>query len=473
MKSKTSQVTIVGAGPAGLSAAIQLAEFNIKSTIVDENPEIGGAIFKQPDKGLDKSLFRNEKTYIRAKKLFDEFFTYQSYVNLQLGSEVLGDFSLSNELAFLHNDKVKTLPNNPVIICTGCYERAQPFPGWTLPGIMSVGGIQLQTKCGNVKPGHKIALVGTGPLLLVAAKQLHQAGIKVVGVVEAGLKKDLIKNMFTLFYNTKLLKEGFSYINYMKNNKIPIFYGHGVVSARGNNELEELVIAPYTKEWKPIQEKSFSIQVDSAGIGYGYVPRIQLTQMLKCEHEFNANIGGFYPKVDHWQRTTIEGVYVAGDNGGIYGSEVALHQGRIAALAYLIDNKKITVEKASRLIKKNRKKMNNLKKFQSSFDNFSGLKSGLLTLPDSDTIVCRCEHVKMESIDVAINSGVKNMTGLKIRTRVGMGDCQGKMCGSFCAEYLSYKLGDTREKIGAMKPRFPMSPIPFSSITNKELEYEK
>ncbi len=459
-----NNIKIIGAGPAGISAAILLAHFSVHSTLIDENSEIGGAIFKKPDKGMNNSTFRDEKTFIRARKMFNEFEECSSYIDLQLESEVLGNFPLTNDLAILQKGKVKTISDKNLLIATGCYERAQPFPGWTLPGIMSVGGIQSQAKCGNVKPGKRAVLIGTGPLLLVAAKQLHMAGVTIVAVLEAGRQKDIVKNSFNLMSNTKLLKEGMSYMLYLKKHRIPFYYGHGIVRAIGKDHLEEIVVAPYDDKWHPVKEKSFTLKVDCAGIQYGYVPRIQLTQMLNCKHTYNLNRGGFFPVTDSWQRTSVKKIYSAGDNSGIYGSDVAVLSGKIAALAYLIDISEISIEEAEKIANPIRKEMNKLKKFQKTLNDFSGLKEGLMGLPDQDTIVCRCEHVKKEIIDEAIEVGVKDMGALKIRTRIGMGNCQGKMCGNYCNEYLAHKLGSSHENVGWLKPRFPMAPIPFDSI---------
>ncbi len=462
------EVTIIGAGPAGLSAAIQLSKYGVRSTIIDENPKIGGAIYKQPEKGLNTSLYRNEKTYKKAIALFEEFEKHKANVRLELESEVLGDFSLTGELGVLQRGKFRTISNEALIICAGCYERAQPFPGWTLPGIMSVGGIQLQVKCGSVKPGNKVALIGTGPLLLVAAKQLHMGGVEVVAVVESGKKKEIAKNALNLLANKKLLQEGIEYMRYLKKHKIPFYQGYGIVSAAGDERVEELTIAPYTDDWFPIKEKAFKIQVDCAGIGYGYIPRVQLTEMLTCEHTYEKSAGGVFPKLDKWQRTNIESIYTAGDNSGIYGADVAVLEGKLAALGYLIDIKEISEKEAEKIASPIYKEIHRLKKFQHTFEDYSGLKKGLMALPNADTIICRCENVKRNEIDKAISDGVKDLPSLKINTRVGMGDCQGKICGNFCKEYLAEKLDKLPENIQGLKPRFPMAAIPFESIIENE-----
>ncbi len=462
-------IVIIGAGPAGLSASIQLAEMGFSSTIIDENPKIGGAIFKQPEKGFENSIYHNEKTYVRAKKIFNDFEQYSSLINIELECEVLGNFPQTNELALLQKGKIRNVSTESLLVSTGCYERAQPFPGWTLSGIMSVGGIQLQAKSGNVRPGQRVALIGTGPLLMVAAKQLHMAGLTVVAVVEAGKQKDILNKSLNLLSNTKLLKEGVSYKNYLKKHKIPYYFGHGVVKATGSYQVEKVMIAPYDDQWNPIKEKAFMLEVDSVGVQYGYVPRIQLTQMFSCKHIYDKNRGGYFPLIDEWQRTSVENIYSAGDTNGIYGSEVAILSGKIAALGYLIDKEKISLSEAKKLASPIKKEMNKLKKFQKSLDKFSELRSGLMSLPNSSTIICRCEHINKETIDQAIEAGVEDMTALKIHTRVGMGNCQGKMCGSYCQEYLTHKTNLNAESVGWLKPRFPLAPIPFESITLSEV----
>ncbi|WP_196893800.1 NAD(P)/FAD-dependent oxidoreductase [Aureivirga marina] len=461
-------ISIIGAGPAGLSAAIQLAEYGIKSTIYDENPKIGGAIFKQPEKGLKNHPLKDETTFIKAKKLFDQFENHKSDITLSMNTEVLGVFPLTNEIGIAQDGVFRKISDTSLIVSTGCYERAQPFPGWTLPGIMSVGGLQLQVKCGTVKPGHKAALIGTGPLLLVAAKQLHMSGVDVVAVVEAGKRKQLVSKAFNMIANKSLLKEGVDYVNYLKKHNIPMYYGHGVVSASGDGQVQKVVVAPVDDKWYPNKEKSFELEVDCIGIQYGYVPRIQFTDLLQCENSFDKHLGGSFPQVDKWQRTTIEGVYSAGDNSGVYGADVAMLEGRLAALGYLIDTRVITESEATQIAAPLIKEAQRYKKFQHSFHDFSGLKEGLLSLPEEDTIICRCENIKRSEIDRAIEAGVEEMPDLKINTRVGMGDCQGKMCGSFCREYLAHKNHKKEEDVMGLKPRFPLAPIAFESIVDNQ-----
>jgi len=466
-KGVANSVTIVGAGPAGLNAAIQLASRGLRTTLIDENPNIGGAIFRQSSRKL-KQPFKEDKTKKRARLLFREFEKHRDLITLLLGTQVLGNIDDEDTLALLTNDRLYSLTPNRLILTTGCHERAQPFPGWTLPGVMTVGGAQLQAKMGYVKPGKQIVLVGTGPLLLVAAKQLHQAGVKVLGVFEAGRRIDLLKQCRSLLSNVALLREGMSLITYMKMAGIPLRYGWGIVNAGGKEELNEVVVAPYDSNWRPIKNQAISIQTDSLGVEYGFTSRTQLTQLLGCKHEYVSDTGGLRPLTDEWQRSSRERVYVAGDSAGVYGSEVATEQGKLAAITCLLDEKVIDQNEATKLAKPFRNRISQLITFRSAFDHFSSLKPGLMELPKSDTIICRCENVERKEIDEAISRGVHDMTSLKMATRIGMGDCQGKLCSSFCTEYLMSKTKKSHRDVGALHPRFPLSPIPFAAVQVKK-----
>lgn len=466
------KIGIIGAGPAGINAAIQLAKFGLRSTIIDENPSLGGAIFRQPQNVKNNTVLNTDKTKQRFQKLLKQFEKYKEHFSFLFESEVVGTFESEQEVALLRNGKLERYKFDKLIINTGCFERAQPFPGWTLPGVMSVGGAQLQVKSGLVKPGQNIVLVGTGPLLLLAATQLHKSGVKVKGVFEAGRRIDLIKELPMLLSNIPLLIDGLKYLQYLKASNVPVKFGWGIVEALGEKEITHVKVAPFDKKWRPIIPQAKTIETDCLGVEYGFVSRSELTQLLECNCKYMEQSGGLVPIVDEWQRSSKAGIYVAGDSVGVYGSEAAEEEGKIAALGCLIDCEIINVVEASKASKRNRRIISKLIEFRQAFEKFSELRPGLLDLPRADTTICRCEDVKLESISNAINQGVNDMITLKMVTRIGMGDCQGKMCGSFCHEYLKNKTGRSSKEIGSLKPRFPLAPVPFSALLDREKEDE-
>lgn len=461
---------IIGAGPAGINVATTLAEQGIKSIIVDENPAPGGAIFRQPTKKISQgfSPVVDKKNRQRASNMLEKLDKYKDKITLYSRSQVLGRLSEDDSIMVLQDNHVTELPYSALFVCTGCYERSQPFPGWTLPGVMSVGGMQLQVKSNLVRPGHRVVLTGTGPLLLVAAKQFHEAGMEVVGVYEAGQKIDLYKEIPALLADMPLLFDGIKYLSYLKKQGIPIHYGWGIVEARGVNEVSEVIVAPYDKDWQPQRGKREVINADSLAVNYGFTSRTQLTQQLGCEHSFNHDRGGLKPDVDKWHRTSRKKIYAAGDANGIYGSYVAEVEGKIAAHGYLIDIGQFNDNEANLLCASLRNDLKRLIKFQHGFSKLSSPKEGLLNLPDKDTVICRCENVTLDKIDNAIATGIGDATKLKMATRAGMGDCQGKNCGDFCRNYLAKRTKRSLQQIGKLNPRFPLAPVTFAAFAAGE-----
>ncbi|NOX93171.1 MAG: FAD-dependent oxidoreductase, partial [Gammaproteobacteria bacterium] len=319
----TPRVIIIGAGTAGLHAAFELAETGVASLIIDSASRIGGAVYRGAMRqgSSDNSPGRQpgkttESLYSRLKK-------YDQLIRLRLGVEVIGPMGKDKQLALLSRQTtLELLEYSHLIVCAGCYERTTPFPGWTLPGVMTVGGAQLQIKNGLVRPGKRMVICGSGPLVPVAALQLHRAGVEVASLCEANPFSSLVKYPGALFQNTQLAMEGVSTLTRLWLDGIRPQYGWGLVEARGDELLEEIVIAPYDDEWKPDHTRSQVITADCLATGYGFVPRTELTRLLGIKHQ-QDKAGGFVPVTDEVCRTSLDGVYVAGDVSGIQGGQIA------------------------------------------------------------------------------------------------------------------------------------------------------
>lgn len=458
-----SSVVIVGAGPAGMSAAFLLAQYGIKSTVIDENPSIGGVVYRVPGNGRDRNGKGAPETIKQDNEWISRMYErYSKYIHLVLQTRVLGSMENGKQLA-LYNTQNRVFPYDykNLILCTGCYERSVPFPGWTLPGVMTVGGAQLQVKQGHVRPGKKIVLVGSGPLLLIAARQLHTAGVEVLGVYESGRLTHLAKYSLSLLRNIPLLKEGLAHIRYLKQAKIPVKTGWGVVEATGNDELTGVQVAPYDKDWRPVRDKAIFIKTDCLGVGYGFVSRIQLPQLLGVALH-DSELSGLKPVTDSMMRTSIKNIFVAGDNAGVYGSQVAALQGQLAAIGCLTDLGTLSPAEAEKIAWPIQKKSNACKSFQHTLREFSKIRKGLLELPRKDTVICRCENVTLDQIDRSAKQEIKDIITLKMTTRISMGDCQGKVCSSYCYDYLKQKTG--KQDVGLLRSRFPLSLIPFDAM---------
>jgi len=258
--------------------------------------------------------------------------------------------------------------------------------------------------------------------------------------------------------------EGLDHLRYCKQNKIPLHLGYGVVAARGRGRVEELEVAPYTEQWQPVRERSISLKVDCAAVSYGFIPRTQIAQMLQCAHGYNRQAGGYRPVTDEWQRTSVGHVYAAGDNTGVHGSPVAMLEGRLAALACLADMRVLTGGRAKEEAEPLLRRAARIRSFHRAFEYFSHDKPGMLGLLDDDCVVCRCEGVTKADLDRALEAGTLDINSLKLRTRIGMGECQGKMCSPFCSEYLMFKQNSSPDAVGMLNPRFPLAPVPMAAL---------
>ncbi len=463
---KSVQIAVVGAGPAGLHAAKAAARAGAEVVLIDNNRQPGGQYFRQTAEEFPAApamLHQQE-----GQRLWQE--VQAAGVMVMTNTSVWGAFQ-DNLLALYQPDRPASyLRAKAVVLATGTYERVTPFPGWTLPGVMTVGGAQILMKNQRILPGRKVVLAGTGPLQFVVAAALVEAGAEVVAVLEGShlLQKGLanpLASLQGLWNQQKRLAEGMQSLRTLRKNGTPVRFGWGVIAAHGTDTVSQVTAAPLDDTWRPKPGEAETFECDTLCLNYGFIPNTELAQLLGATLTWKPEQGGFVPVRDGNMQTDVPGVFVVGDAGGIGGAGLAMVEGEIAgyAAAGHVTDPTIDVGDAIRALDKRRQRE---ARFQKTYAQMFTPGPGVYELATDDTVICRCEEVTRSQIRQAIGRGADTLHSVKSLTRCGMGNCQGRMCGHAVAAVVASETGQSLEEVGYYHVRPPIFPIPLLALTS-------
>lgn len=312
---KRYDLIIVGAGPSGLSAAIEAAKRGLRVVVFDENEKPGGQLFKQIHKFFGS---REHKAKIRGfvigQELLDE--ADKAGVEVVLNATVIG-FYQDKEIVVKIDEEVRHFKGNAVIIATGAAENMVTFEGWTLPGVIGAGAAQTMMNIHGIKPGQKVLMLGSGNVGLVVSFQLLQAGCEVAALVDAAPKIGGYG-----VHAAKVARTG-----------VPFYLSHTIVRAEGDTRVEGVTIAEVDDRFQFIPGTEKHFDVDTICLAVGLSPMSQLLKMAGCQMEDNPKRGGQVPVCDEYGRTSLPGIFVVGDVSGIEEASSAMIEGRMAGVA--------------------------------------------------------------------------------------------------------------------------------------------
>ncbi len=462
-----TEIAIVGAGPAGLSAALQASLTGARVTIIDEYHRSGGQYFKQPPaafKLLDRSAMGRD--YQAGQELLRRI--EQGSVQLLTDTLVWAAFD-PGVLDIYREGRAQRLRAERIIIATGAYDRPVAFPGWTLPGVMTAGAAQTLVKSQWVLPGKRVLLAGSGPFLLPVAAQLVRGGAKVVGLLEASRAADWFNRVPAMWRHLDKLSESLDYLRPLLKARVPMRYGWTVFEARGKDRVEQAIIGQLDRYGRPIMGTQQLLDVDAVCTGFGFIPSLQLPRLLGCESRWDDELVAWVSVCDENQRSTVSTVFVAGETTGVGGHDVAMEEGAIAGVRAAQDLGKIGSGEADSWLGKVRSGLARHREFSSYLNRTFSYKWGLMDLVRDDTILCRCEEVTAGDVARTAREWGGNLRTIKQLTRAGMGPCQGRICGPLVAQVAARESGKTMQEIGVDTPRPPIKPIPIGAIVDAEL----
>lgn len=459
-----TELVIIGGGPAGLSAAVVAAKMGAHVLVIDENLLSGGQIYRQlPQPFQVDNPAALGIDYADGQALLSQVEQLSNRITICNDALVWAVFD-SRQLAITRGSELVLLEAKAIIAATGANERPVPVPGWTLPGVMTAGGAQVLIKSQRVRPGTRVLLAGSGPLQLVVANQMLDAGMDVVAVAESASTRSAWRYLPDLIRQPGLIKQGLSYMYRLRKTGVQMLQPWVLQAVEGDHQVQRAVLGKVDSQCRSIPGYTTAVDVDTVCLGYGLIPSVWLTTMLGCRHVYNPMVGGWVPYYNEHMQTDQTGVFVAGDGAGIAGVLVARRQGTIAGLYAAAHAGVISTEQAARAAHLERRALTSLRKFRRAMDHVYRICPELYANISDETIVCRCEGITAGEIRNAVRAGTLNLNDIKKRTRTGMGYCQGTHCTPVVAAMLAREFGAKPEDIELMTTRPPARPIPLSLL---------
>ncbi|MFG2558813.1 NAD(P)/FAD-dependent oxidoreductase [Streptomyces sp. NPDC048496] len=431
-------LAVVGAGPAGLAAAVTAADHGLDVVLLDSAVTPGGQYYRSPADGLGAarpgafhhgwSVFAELSARLAAHRdsgAIRHLADHHVWTVERAGD---GDWIL-HAVTGSGGDHRIAVPARRLLLATGAHERQLPFPGWTLPGVVSAAGAQAMLKSGLVLPGRRIVVAGSGPLLQAVALSLTRAGAGVPALVEASGYGAYARNPLVLAVNPGKAAEAVRYGVALARAGVRVLSHRAVTDVHGEDRVEAVTVSQVDHRWRPLPGTGRRIACDALAVGHGLVPQLELAVAVGCGTRVCAD-GTHAVVLDEQLRTTVPGVWAAGETGGIGGVELALCEGELAALSVLREVRggvrRGVARRAVALLRSGR----SLRAFAALMGAVHRPGAGWSEWLADDTEVCRCEEATAGRIRAACEElGAGDTRTVKLLTRAGMGWCQGRTCG--------------------------------------------
>ncbi|WP_122666843.1 NAD(P)/FAD-dependent oxidoreductase [Pseudomonas viridiflava] len=447
----TPRVVIVGAGPAGTRCAQTLIAAGIKPILIDENRRDGGQIYRRQPEGFKRdyaALYGTEAD--KARDLHQTFDRLREHIDYRPDTLV---WNLSEgQLCCVHQGQHSVLNYDALILCTGATDRLMPINGWQLAGTYSLGGAQIALKAQSVSIGHKVVFMGSGPLLYLVASQYVKAGAEVAAVLDTSPLSKRIMATPKLLARPGVLLEGMKLLARLRSAKVPVHLGVEPLQVLGNAQTGVSGV-----RFKDGKGHTQQLDCDAVALGYHLRPETQLADLAGCRLRFDEVSSQWLLDVDEVGRTSVSGVYAAGDGAKIRGADAAEQAGRLAALAVLQDLK-LPVDVS--VMQTQTRQLAVMDRFRVGLaEAFPWPSAQAKALPD-DTIICRCEMISAGELrGVVREKGACEVNRAKAFSRVGMGRCQGRYCSQAGAEVIAAEAGVSVELVGRQRGQAPIKPL--------------
>jgi thioredoxin reductase/bacterioferritin-associated ferredoxin len=455
---------VIGAGPAGLTAATRAAGLGLDTVLIDEQPAPGGQIYR----AINSSPVQNRAIlgtdYWHGLELMEPF--RRCGARYIAGAMVWAVSRLEDggfEVAYTTtaDNQAYLLQTRHVILATGAQERPFPIPGWTLPGVITAGAAQILLKTSGVVPGGTTVLAGGGPLLYLLAWQYLNAGVKIHSILETtppGRWRDALPHAWS-FLRSPYLGKGMKLLRAVRA-AVPVVAGVTAIKALSGPGTGQLAELRYSAGGQ-----TRTLAVDQLLLHQGVVPNTNLSRAIGADHAWSERQDCWEPVVDAFGATSAPQVTIAGDGAGIAGAIAAEHRGSLAALHAAASLGHIDGKARDQAAAPHRAALARATRGREFFDTLYRVPQALRR-PVGDVIVCRCEEVTAEEVRQAARMGCQGPNQMKAFLRCGMGPCQGRFCGLTVAELIADEQGRHPREVGYYRVRFPIKPVTLGEMAS-------
>jgi NADPH-dependent 2,4-dienoyl-CoA reductase/sulfur reductase-like enzyme len=434
---------------------------------VDENAHSGGQYLRRvsPSLGVDSRPVRE-----RLKRFGHELTKNldQPGVSIKQGTEIAGWESDGSIWTLGEDGCIDQHSADFFILATGARERFLPFPGWTMPGVISTGAGQILVKSAGMLPGSHPIIGGSGPLPLALAGEISASGGRVQAYWNQSSWSQQLSTLKGCLHHVSKVNLGIHFLVRLVASRTMMFHGCKVLEARGDKILEEVVLTAMNREGSAIRGTERTFSTDCLAVGYGFVPNLELAMSVGCDLEHDSTKGGWVVKVDENLQSSVPNVFAAGELTGIAGAEKSIIEGRLAGMAAAdligVLNDGNDQKERIRLQKRRNREL----AFGAFINGLATPPPGMLKdLPDQ-TMICRCEDVRLGQIREQIRNGYTTLDALKKATNSGMGNCQGRTCGPIIQDVLAAFTHLMPQNVQPYTVRNPIKPVPLSALAESD-----
>ncbi|HZZ95111.1 MAG TPA: NAD(P)/FAD-dependent oxidoreductase [Usitatibacter sp.] len=445
-------VAVIGAGPAGLAAASLCARAKLSTVLFDEQAAPGGQIYRGITQSplADRSILGAD--YWAGEKIAREFFASGvQYVP----RATVWSVTAEREIGVSTGGGSRLLQAKHVIIATGALERPFPIPGWTLPGVMTAGAAQTLLKSSGIVPDGRTVLAGSGPLLWLLAWQLLNAGATLDAILDTTSRESRARARTHLpsFLISPYLLKGLKLLRSVRK-RVRVVSDVTQLEAKGDARVQSVAYATAA------QGAPVGMPVDNLLLHQGVVPNVNLALSIGIEHRWDEEQLCFVPVLSPSGATSVPGIYIAGDGGGIAGAQAAAWRGVMSASDIV---RAVNPEAARRAAKAARTTLEHFARGRKFLDAYYR-PAPQFRVPAGDTLACRCEEVTARQVIETVALGCPGPNQMKSFLRCGMGPCQGRLCGLTVTELIARERGVSPQEVGYYRLRPPVKPITVAEL---------